>query len=362
MGGKWVRMNGRQVYFPPFANQRFTGTPFWACTFTSMINAADIGFLGEIDRKRILKHKTAGDVIVALARKSGDPTKHQGSTTQEMVRAMDAMYEQKLNIVHDSPDLGRKRLRHGKALVAGLFYRDLPEQFRRHSPNFRDGHRLVFLGWRDGKPDPDDGFTKVLDPLANKGRDYDGEWIRWSAVTAAYWPGQQVWIAPGKFLPDATVEVVRRFSPARTFKIKAGAEIQGFMPKAAGVAKKRKFREARTGKFDALVKVGQPDDADPDRPKGRFIRIIEGPFIGMLLDPESDGLTAPINADPGPVNVEALVTEDDPIIDDLTVGDLPSDTEEREDLRTAIPEEIVEVDTDPPAEDAFDDDDDIEAG
>jgi hypothetical protein len=349
-------MNGRRMYFPAFANELFPPRPFWSCTFASMINAADIGFLGELDRERSEKHQTSEDLIKALARKSGDPTKHQGSTTREMATAVAAMYGKSIHIVHDSPDLGRKRLRHGKALVAGLFYRDLPKHYRRHSPNFEDGHRLVYVGWRDGQHDPDDGDTRVLDPLANKGPNYTGEWIPWSAVTKSYWPDEQVWVAPGGFLPDAKVQVERRFSPARTFRIAAGVPMRGFMPKAAGVAKKVTFDAPRTGRFDALVKVSQPADAHHDRPKGLFIRIIEGPFIGMLLDPDSPGLKASIEPDAVPVPVEDVL-DDDPIIDDLTVGDLPSVTEVLESRRTGTIDEIVEVDPDPPTDDPIDIDD-----
>ncbi len=380
MAGRWVLMNGRRVYFPPFTNQRFTGRPFWACTFTSMINGADVGFIGEIDRRRRLSGQSVGHVVRALARKSGDDDLSDGSSSRGMVAAVAARYHQNMVLVHDSPEKGRERLRHGKVLVAGLTYGKLPGHYRRWSPNFKDGHRVVCLGWRDGAHDPEDGDTKILDPLAARGADYAGEWIPWSAVTAAYWADEQVWIAPGQFLPDADVTVERSFSPVRTFRIAKGASIRAFMPKATGVAKQRTFDAAKTGTFDALVRIGQPADADPLRPTGRFIRVTAGPFAGMFLDPDNAGLTAPIGPDAPPIHghppvpamanvavvqpgqaaapdlAPGLAVDADGTDDDVVVGDLEPAAPTEQPRRTAIPDEITDDDPDPPSGDIDGDD------
>ena len=40
------KIGARETYFPPFVNERFDGPPYWACTFTALLNGANVGFLG----------------------------------------------------------------------------------------------------------------------------------------------------------------------------------------------------------------------------------------------------------------------------------------------------------------------------
>jgi len=363
MAGRWVWMSGHRIYLPPFANQRFTAPRFWACTFTSMINGAQVGFLGKIDRDRRRAGQSIAHVVKALAHESPDPELLDGSSTADMVAAMAARYGRTVTATGVSPDLGRRRLIHGKVLVAGVTYGELPKKHRRWSPNFKDGHRVICVGWRDGANDPNDGDTRILDPLVPRGLDYAGEWIPWSAVTAAYWSGEQVWVEPGGFLPRATVTVEREFSPARTFRIARGATIRAFMPQAAGIAKERTFDAARTGRFDALVRIGQPPDAESDRPKGQFLRVIEGPFAGMFLRPGNPGLSAatdPAAGAPRAALPSGILGPDDDDLagDDVNVGDLPP-AEAGEPRRTAVPDSLSDDDPDPPSGDLDDADDAI---
>ena len=37
----------RLTFVPPFVNERFDGPPFWSCTFTALLNGANVGWLGQ---------------------------------------------------------------------------------------------------------------------------------------------------------------------------------------------------------------------------------------------------------------------------------------------------------------------------
>ena len=65
MEGQFLEIDGRQTYFPPFVNEVFGQRPYWACTFASLLNGANVGWLGQ-------KPATV-DEIRALATASGDP-------------------------------------------------------------------------------------------------------------------------------------------------------------------------------------------------------------------------------------------------------------------------------------------------
>ena len=58
------KIGSRETYFPPFINERFDGPPYWACTFTALLNGANVGFLGNREASHAEVRK--------LARASGD--------------------------------------------------------------------------------------------------------------------------------------------------------------------------------------------------------------------------------------------------------------------------------------------------
>ena len=45
--GRYEQIGDRLTFVPPFVNERFDGPPFWACTFTALLNGANVGWLGQ---------------------------------------------------------------------------------------------------------------------------------------------------------------------------------------------------------------------------------------------------------------------------------------------------------------------------
>ena len=199
MQGRYQEIGGRRTYIPPFVNERFDGPPYWACTFTSLLNGANVGWLGE-------KPATQREVR-ALARASGDVDLRGGSRSSHMVRAIGVRYGKDVRIEHRTPEQAVDRLKSGWAMVAAVTYGGLPKHHRRWSPRFTGGHRVVVLGWQNN-------HTRLLDPMANKGLDYAGEWIRWSDFEPAWWAGEQLWFHEGMYQPRPVVEPVAEPTPS----------------------------------------------------------------------------------------------------------------------------------------------------
>ncbi len=199
MQGRYQEIGGRRTYIPPFVNERFDGPPYWACTFTSLLNGANVGWLGE-------KPATQGEVR-ALARASGDVDLRGGSRSSHMVRAVKVRYGKNVRIEHRTPEQAKDRLKSGWAMVAAVTYGGLPKHYRRWSPRFTGGHRVVVLGWQNN-------HTRLLDPMANKGPDYAGEWIRWSDFEPAWWAGEQLWFHEGMYQPRPVVKPAAEPKPA----------------------------------------------------------------------------------------------------------------------------------------------------
>ena len=199
MQGRYQEIGGRRTYIPPFVNERFDGPPYWACTFTSLLNGANVGWLGE-------KPATQREVR-ALARASGDVDLRGGSRSSHMVRAIRVRYGKDVRIEHRTPEQAVDRLKSGWAMVAAVTYGGLPKHHRRWSPRFTGGHRVVVLGWQNN-------HTRLLDPMANKGLDYAGEWIRWSDFEPAWWAGEQLWFHEGMYQPRPVVEPAAEPTPS----------------------------------------------------------------------------------------------------------------------------------------------------
>ena len=276
MQGQYRLIAERPTYFPPFINEVFGKTPYWACTFASLLNGANIAWRGE-------KPATV-DEIKALARASGDVHLKGGSQSSHMVTAIKVRYGEDVAIQHLPADRVATRLAHGWAMVAAVTYGDLPKVHRRHSPYFKGGHRVVLIGW-------DNGRTKILDPMATRDSGYTGDWIQWSEFEPAWWSREQLWFREGMFLPQRTYLPAVPLDTPRRWKVAAGTTLKLMSPKRAGVV----VRQLKTGStssasFDALVGVLPPGRL---RGHGRpLIRISSGPFAGLLVDPSDDGIDA----------------------------------------------------------------------
>ena len=178
------KIGARETYFPPFVNERFDGPPYWACTFTALLNGANVGFLGNREPSHAEVRK--------LARASGDANLSGGSRSSHMLTAMRVRYRKSMRLEALPPRRVHERLASGWAMVGAVTYGALPARWRRHSPHFKHGHRITLIGW-DGKA------SWILDPMARKGINYEGEPIPWSKFEPAWWSGEQLWFAEGMF-------------------------------------------------------------------------------------------------------------------------------------------------------------------
>ena len=153
-----------------------------------------------------------------------------------------------------------------------MTYGALPRHFRRHSPNFKKGHRITLVGW-DGKA------SWILDPMATAGHNYEGEPIPWSKFEPAWWSGEQFWFAEGMFRKPPQVKVVDKV-PDGTWRIPDGARLTARLGKNPRVImRKVVLAEPKSGHFDAIVEVIPTNGPS----MGEFIRVSSGGLAGMLI-------------------------------------------------------------------------------
>jgi hypothetical protein len=298
MAGQYLQIGGRLTYVPPFVNERFDGPPFWACTFTALLNGSNVGWLGQ-------KPATHAEVA-ALAGASGDRDKRGGSRSSHMLRAVRVRYGTSIALDNVSAGRAQERLADGWALVAGVTYGELPVHYRRWSPRFKLGHRVTLLGWSAGR-------TRLLDPLAPMKPSYAGEWIPWRDFAGAWWSDEQLWFREGQFVAvpkttaapatpaaDATtVRVLRRFDGPRHFRVAAQTTVVAFSPGRPPVERRRlTFSHPSGANFDALVAF-EPG-VSLESATGVYLRVTNGAFAGRYVPLSTPGITAEIGSEPPP--------------------------------------------------------------
>ena len=260
----WRKIGSRETYFPPFVNERFDGPPYWACTFTALLNGANVGFLGNRDPSHA--------EVRRLARASGDANLSGGSRSSHMITAMRVRYSKAMHLEALPPRRVHERLASGWAMVGAVTYGAIPMPWRRHSPHFKHGHRITLVGW-DGKA------SWILDPMAREGLGYNGERIPWSTFEDAWWAGEQLWFAEGMFRKPPHVKVLDRV-PDGTWRIPDGARLtarHGKNPRV--IMRKVVLAEPKSGHFDAIVEVIPKNGPS----MGEFIRVSSGGLAGMLI-------------------------------------------------------------------------------
>lgn len=310
MAGRWESIGGRQTYIPPFVNERFDGPPYWSCTYTALLNGANVAWLGR-------KPATHSEVA-ALAGASGDSDLRSGSRARHMIEAIRVRYRKRVKIDNVDRREAQERLSDGYALVAGVTYGELPTKFRHWSPHFKLGHRVTVFGFSQGR-------TRLLDPLANKDSSYGGIWIAWKDFLEAWWPEEQLWFKEGAFVGEqapatkrpvvvtpgkppkavtpgavpaaAGPRVLRRFEPARHFRVAAGTTVVAFAPGNPPRAVRRlNFAHASGAMFDAVVTF-DPKVVAPGDPGRSFLRITKGAFAKRYIEVGARGITASISPD-----------------------------------------------------------------
>ncbi len=301
MAGQFLQIGDRMTFVPPFVNERFDGPPYWACTYTALLNGANVGWLGQ-------KPATHAEVA-ALAGASGDSDTRGGSRSSHMLRAIEVRYKTRVALERVSSAEAQRRLANGWALVAGVTFGELPTQHRRWSPRFKMGHRVTVLGWSAGR-------TRLLDPLAAMGPSYAGEWIAWSDFAKAWWSAEQLWFQEGQFLnaeqkavttvtsktlgtkagKAVAARVLRRFDPPRHFRVAPKTTVVAFNPGLPPtVARRMLFPHASGAKFDAIVAF-DPAATIEDRSR-TFLQVTNGAFARRYIPLATAGISADIGAD-----------------------------------------------------------------
>jgi hypothetical protein len=308
MAGRWQMIGSRRTFVPPFVNERFDGPPFWACTFTALLNGANVGWLGALPATHAEVAKLAGA--------SGDKDLRKGSRSSHMIAALKRRYKVDMKIESVGPKEARRRLANGYALVAGVTYGEFPWRYRQWSPNFKLGHRVTLIGLSGTR-------TKILDPLAPKRTDYDGDWIEWDVFANAWWRDEQLWFREGQFVPgfgassgaaarpaakqpadvDVTARVLRRFDTPRHFRVDTGATVAAFKPALPKPVKVRQitFAHVSGALFDAVVSFDPA--ATIDGGKSLFLRVTNGAFARRYVPWPTPGLSADISEAGGSTTV-----------------------------------------------------------
>jgi len=318
MQGQYLDIGGRRTYFPPYANERFGNPPYWSCTFTSLLNGLNVGWLGRWPA-------TPGE-IRALAKASGDVDTRGGSRSSHMIAAMRVRHGKKMAIESLRPELVKRRLSSGWAMVAGVTYGALPEAYRRPSPRFKGGHRVVLIGW-------DGDRTRLLDPMQKRDSTFAGQWIRWSDFEPAWWSAEQLWFQEGMFLARPAVRVISTFHPARSWLVKAGRLVAGRSPDdPRKVVKVIRPSHDSSAPFDSLVEV--MPGASGAEPMGRFIHVTKGALAGLLIDPRTPGVTA--DTSPGGAGVILTAGSTAKVDDPLGAARLDAARKEFERVSTAF--------------------------
>ena len=316
MAGQWKMIGSRRTFVPPFVNERFDGPPFWACTYTALLMGANVGYLGRLPATHAEVAKLAGA--------AGDKDLRRGSRSSHMISALRNRYRiTNMKIESVGPKEARRRLASGYALVAGVTYGEFPPRYRQWSPRFRLGHRVTVFGLSGMR-------TKILDPMAPKGTDYDGDWIEWDVFANAWWREEQLWFREGMFIPgfrsasesaaaavapavapaakpagavDIQARVLRRFDAPRHFRVDTGTRVLAFepaMPKPRQV-KDVTFRHVSGALFDAIVTF------DPSASLigggSLFLRVTNGAFAGRFVPWPTPGLSADISESGGTTTV-----------------------------------------------------------
>ena len=319
MADRWQMIGSRRTFVPPFVNERFDGPPFWACTFTALLNGANVAALGRLPATHAEVAKLAGA--------SGDKNLRGGSQSSHMIAAMRRRYgvtNKRIEAV--GPKEARRRLGSGWALVAGVTYGELPARHRVWSPRFKLGHRVTLVGLSGMR-------TKILDPMASKGADYDGDWIEWDDFANAWWQSEQLWFQEGEWVKgfraettapagpaaatqaavteaaaapaevDVAARVLRRFDTPRHFRVDTGTTLAAFKPASPKPAKVRQitFDHVSGALFDAVVTFDEK--ATIEAGKALFLRVTNGAFAGRYVPWPTAGLTAEIGIDGGTTTV-----------------------------------------------------------
>ena len=334
--GKFEQIGGRLTYLPPFVNERFDGPPYWACTFTALLNGANVAWMGQ-------KPATHAEVA-ALAGASGDSDTRGGSRSSHMVKAIRNRYKKNVRIESNvTAKQAQQRLASGWALVAAVTYGELPEHHRRWSPRFKRGHRVTLVGLSGDR-------TRILDPMASRGLDWGGEWITWAQFAKAWWPREQLWFKEGQYVNPAakpvppgggvapigagapttaatvaTGRILRRFVPARSFRIAANSPVLAY--DAADMrtpAKKKRFDHPSAANFDAVVAFER--DATIDTLDRTFLQATNGVFAGLYLPRSTPGLTADIEPDVAGAAAAATAAEVAPTAPTIATVELSPDS------------------------------------
>jgi hypothetical protein len=338
MGGHWEVIGDHKTFIPPFVNERFDGPPFWACTYTALLIGANVGYLGRLPAT----HKE----IRRLANASGDKDLRGGSRLSHMRTAMAKLYGETIRPDNVGPREARRRLGSGWAMVCGVTYGELPSHYRRWSPRFKLGHRMVVLGLSRNR-------TLLIDPMAKKPESWRGELIAWDDFAAAWWRDEQIWFREGQYVSRAAqapaketaapakkvakapepppvkapVErVLQRFDEPRLFRLATGTTVRAYrVGRDLELVRKVEFTHPSNAAFDALVAF-EPTVTLSDA-GGVYLRVVNGAFAERYVPLSTPGLVAQTGAETA-VAVAAIQPKEELAKDELATAILQAKREE----------------------------------
>jgi hypothetical protein len=308
-GGHWQVIGNRKTFIPPFVNERFDGPPYWACTFTALLIGANVGYLG--------RKPATYDEIRKLARASGDKDLRGGSRSSHMIQAMKLRYGEAMHIEALGARNARERLADGWAMVCAVTYGELPPHYRRHSKNFKGGHRMVVLGMERGG-------TYLIDPMARQPASWGGEWIKWSDFLGAWWNDEQLWFREGQFVdqwkavrppaapvapvvkpkpapakpkpaapagPNLVPRALQKFDEPRPFRVATGTRVKAYrIGPTLQLVRDFTFTHPSRARFDALVAFDTTSTLKDTA--NVYLHVVDGAFEDRYVPWSTQGLVA----------------------------------------------------------------------
>lgn len=289
--GRRVIIRQRREEQPPFTNCRL------------MVGVQGLVFGG-------VRVPDPARLVATLRRATGvpeiGPAGAQGTSAADYLRAVAQVLPWITSITaaleSDDTILGGLARGEHHVAVAVPHYSGLPGRLARWSPRFDGGHMIGLLNARGITGD----HPEVLwsDPLAIAPA--GAEWVSWARVrphlSQAY--GKVFATLTPRGASMSTSIVLKRACPTgTTARVPKGKDTFAYDPESMAFTAAKPATVASKGLADVVVAVDQQPRGG-NRPRGQFVRLVDGPLTGRYARVGDVTLTEPIPEDP--TDVEAI--------------------------------------------------------
>lgn len=288
--GRRVIVRQRRVELPPFTN----------CRIVVAVQGLFFGGLSVPDRDRLVRvlRKATGVPEIGLGGA-------QGTTAADLLRAVGTVLPwvtMTAGLMSDGDILGGLARGETHVAVAVPRYNGLPGNLARWSPRFDGGHMIGILDAR-GIAGP---YPEVLwsDPLAIAPA--GAEWVSWTKVRPHLsQAGGRVFatVTQRGAAMSTSIVLKRAYVTGTTARIPKGAAAFAYDPEDMAFVETKGPATALKALVDTLVAVDQ-QPRGPQRPRGQFVRIVNGPLAGRYARLGDVTLVEP--SLPDPTDVEAI--------------------------------------------------------